>query len=61
MASGTALFEGGAANIPMLCADGAVRRWPGRFTLIRDARGRPAGVAAVLVLPAAGDPPKFEL
>jgi PAS domain S-box-containing protein len=61
MATGRARFEGGAASIPVLCADGAVRRWPGRFTLIRDARGRPAGVAAVLVLPAAGDPPLFDL
>ena len=61
MTSGTARFEGGAANIPLLCADGAVRRWPGRFTLIRDARGHPAGVAAVLVPPAVGDPPLFDL
>jgi hypothetical protein len=61
MASGTARFEGGCANIPVLCADGAVRRWPGRFTLIRDARGKPAGAAAVLVVPADGDPPLFDL
>jgi PAS domain S-box-containing protein len=61
MAAGTARFEGAAANIPVLCADGAVRRWPGRFTLIRDARGRPAGAAAVLVPPAPGDPPRFDL
>jgi hypothetical protein len=49
------------ANIPVLCADGVVRRWPGRFTLIRDARGRPAGAAAVLVPPAGDDPPLFDL
>jgi hypothetical protein len=61
MASGTARFEGDAANIPVLCADGAVRRWPGRFTLIRDARGRPAGAAAVLVTSAEGAPPRFDL
>jgi PAS domain S-box-containing protein len=61
MASGSARFEGAAADIPVLCADGAVRRWPGRFTLIRDARGRPAGAAAVLVTPAEGDPPLFGL
>jgi len=61
MASGSARFEGASANIPVLCADGAVRRWPGRFTLIRDARGTPAGAAAVLVTPAEGDPPLFGL
>jgi PAS domain S-box-containing protein len=61
MASGSARFEGAAASIPVLCADGAVRRWPGRFTLIRDARGVPAGAAAVLVTPAEGDPPRFDL
>ena len=61
VASGTARFEGGCANIPVLCADGSVRRWPGRFTLLRDARGQPAGAAAVLVVPADGDPPLFDL
>lgn len=49
MATGTAQFEGVAANIPVLCADGEVRRWPARFTLLRDARGRAQGAAAVLV------------
>ena len=61
MASGSASFEGASANIPVLCADGAVRRWPARFTLIRDARGTPAGAAAVLVTPAEGDPPLLDL
>jgi PAS domain S-box-containing protein len=61
MASGNAKFEGGSANIPVLCADGTVRRWPGRFTLIRDARGRAAGAAAVLVTPADGDLPLFDV
>lgn len=61
MESGNARFEGAAANIPVLCADGAVRRWPGRFTLIRDARGTPAGAAAVLVPPCPGDPQLFDL
>jgi PAS domain S-box-containing protein len=59
--SGTARFEGAAANIPVLCADGVVRRWPGRFTLIRDARGTPAGAAAVFVPPRPGDPQLFDL
>jgi PAS domain S-box-containing protein len=61
MASGNANSEGRSANIPVLCADGTVRRWPGRFTLIRDARGRAVGAAAVLVTPAAGDPRLFDL
>jgi PAS domain S-box-containing protein len=61
MASGSATFEGASASIPILCADGAIRRWPARFTLIRDARGTPAGAAAVLVTPAEGDPPLFDL
>jgi hypothetical protein len=52
---------GAAANIPIVCADGIIRRWPGRFTLIRDARGTPAGAAAVLVTPADGDPALFDL
>jgi PAS domain S-box-containing protein len=56
MDSGRARFEGASANLPVLCADGMTRRWPARFSLIRDARGRPAGVAAVLVTPAEGDP-----
>ena len=61
MASGNARFEGAAANIPIVCADGIIRRWPGRFTLIRDARGMPAGAAAALVSPADADPVLFDL
>ena len=61
MASGTARAEGMAAAIPVLCADGEVRRFPGRFTLIRDAHGRPVGAAAAIVEPAADDPPFFPL
>jgi PAS domain S-box-containing protein len=61
MQTGTARAEGAAANIPVLCADGTIRRWPARFTLIRDARGRPAGAAAVMVEPLPDDPAFFEL
>jgi len=61
MISGVSRFEGASARIPLLSADGTVRRWPGRFTLIRDARGRPAGAAAVFVPPADDDPPLVEL
>lgn len=61
MASGHAALEGAAANIPVVCADRVVRRWPGRFMLIRDACGTAVGAAAVLVTPADGDPPLFDL
>lgn len=61
MESGAARAEGASANIPVLCADGSVRRWPGRFTLIRDARGRAVGAAAVILEPRVDDPPFFDL
>jgi hypothetical protein len=61
MESGAARFEGGAAIMPVLRADGAVQRWSGRFTLIRDARGTPAAAAAMQVRPLPGDPPLFRL
>src|SRR3954468_24658817 len=55
MGSGVSKFEGLSANIPFLQADGEVRRCPGRFTLIRDARGQPAGAAAAFVAPSESD------
>ena len=61
METGTSQFEGAAATIPVLCSDGSIRRWPARFTLIRDARGQPAGAAAVMVEPREDDPPFFDL
>jgi PAS domain S-box-containing protein len=61
MDSATARLEGASANLPVLCADGSIRRWPGRFSLIRDAHGGAAGAAAVLMTPVAGDPPLFDL
>lgn len=61
MTSGTARLEGMAASIPVLCADGQVRHWPARFTLVRDPRGRPVGAVAALVEPEAHDSPWFEL
>ena len=61
MKTGAARAEGAGANIPVLCANGSVRRWPARFTLIRDARGRPSGAAAVMVEPLEDDPPFFDL
>lgn len=61
MASGSARLEGKGANIPIRCADGVVRRWPGRFTLLRDAYGRPAGAGAVIATADPGDPTLFDL
>ncbi len=61
MDTGVSRFEGLGANIPVLHADGQVRRWPGRFSVIRDARGTPAGAAAVWISPAEGDPAYFDL
>lgn len=61
MATGVSRFEGLGANIPVLHADGQVRRWPGRFSVLRDARGMPAGAAAVWTSPSDGDPTFFDL
>jgi PAS domain S-box-containing protein len=61
MESGVSRFEGMSANLPVLHADGSVRRWPSRFSVLRDARGRPAGAAAVLVEPAEDDPWLFDV
>ena len=36
-----------AANLPVLCRDGQVRLFPGRFTFVTDAHGKPAGALAV--------------
>ncbi|MCU4185961.1 PAS domain S-box protein [Acidiferrimicrobium sp. IK] len=61
MQSGVARAEGMGAAIPVMCADGDTRRFPARFTLVRDARGRAVGAAAAIVEPAADDPPLFDL
>jgi len=61
MESGVARAEGMGAAIPLLCADGGIRRFPARFTLVRDAHGRAVGAAAAIVEPTADDPPFFEL
>jgi PAS domain S-box-containing protein len=61
MESGVARAEGLGAAIPVLCADGDTRRFPARFTLVRDAHDRAVGAAAAIVEPTADDPPFFEL
>lgn len=69
MADGECRLDGAATNLPVLCADGAVRLFPGRFVFLVDARGTPAGALAVYaeavggeeawgpVLPASGGRP----
>lgn len=47
MDSGVAKADGAAANIPVLCCDGSIRRFPGRFFLLRDALGSVISAMAV--------------
>ena len=61
ISTGSARSEGGSASIPVLHADGSVRRLPGRFTLLRNALGQAVGAAAVFVEPAPDDPPLYPL
>lgn len=61
MESGTARAEGAGASIPVLCGDGSIRRFPARFTLVRDAWGRPVGAAAAVSESRPNDPPLYEL
>jgi PAS domain S-box-containing protein len=61
MESGTARVEGAGASIPVLCGDGSIRRFPARFTLVRDARGRAVGAAAAVSESRPDDPPFYEL
>ncbi len=51
MESGVARSEGAAATLPMVCADGEIRRFAARFTLLRDPDGRAVGAAAVVMEP----------
>lgn len=61
MATGTAEAEGAPINLPVLCADGSTKRFPTRFTLIRDVQGQALGAAAIISEPREGDPSLFEL
>ena len=36
-----------AANLPVVCSDGSIRRIPGRLILLRDAQARAVGVMAI--------------
>lgn len=61
MRTSRARAEGSAAAIPVLHADGVVRRLPGRFALFRDAQGRAAGAVGVFLPPDGGVSGLFEL
>jgi hypothetical protein len=61
MESGSADAEGIGISIPMVCADGTIRRCSIVFTLLRDARGRPVGAAGVFLEPQPDDPPFVEV
>ncbi|MDA8329809.1 MAG: PAS domain-containing protein [Candidatus Dormibacteraeota bacterium] len=61
MESGTARAEGKGASVQILCGDGSIRRFPARFTLVRDVLGRTVGAAAAIVEPQPDDPPLHEL
>jgi hypothetical protein len=47
-------LDGAAANIPVLCADGRVTRFPGRLVLLQDARERVVGALAIFAPPERG-------
>jgi PAS domain S-box-containing protein len=47
MTTGESRSSGDRRNIPVLCADGEVRPFPGTFTVTWDAHGRPTGAIAI--------------
>lgn len=47
IATGESPISGGRINIPVRCADGEVRSFPGTFSVLRDGHGRPVGAYAV--------------
>ena len=47
MTHGKSRLDGAAANIPVLCQDGQVRRFPARFVFLRDALGQATGAMAI--------------
>ena len=46
MAGGPTRLEGRGAHLPVRCADGEVRTFPARFTVLRDAEGAQVGATA---------------
>jgi PAS domain S-box-containing protein len=47
METGTAAASGSRMNIPVHCADGEVRAFPGTFSVVCDALGRAIGAVAI--------------
>jgi PAS domain S-box-containing protein len=47
MKTGECGLDRAAAHLPVLCADGRVRVFPGRFTFVSDLHGRGVGAVAV--------------
>ena len=43
MTTGESRISGGRLNIPVCCADGEVRSFPGTFSILTDGHGRPVG------------------
>ena len=56
MAGGPTRLEGLGAHLPVLGADGVVRTFPARFTVLRDAAAVPVGAVAVYGPPAGAAP-----
>jgi hypothetical protein len=46
-----------ATNLPVLCRDGAVRVFPGRFVFLQDARNAVVGAMAIYSTPAGSEQP----
>ena len=55
MGTGQAKNSGGRTNIPVLCADGDVRPFPGTFVFLTDAHGVGVGAIAILGEPVGGE------
>ena len=49
IAKGSPKYEDAAANIPILCRDGTVTRFPGRLVFLRNAGGRAVGAMGIFV------------
>jgi len=49
IANGSPKYEDAAANIPILCRDGTVTRFPGRLVFLRNAGGQAVGAMGIFV------------
>jgi PAS domain S-box-containing protein len=55
--TGVCKLDRAATNLPVLCRDGAVRAFPGRFVFLQGPRGEVVGAAALYSRPAGGEVP----